>query len=126
MNLLKIKKKTELIGLSLKDLCEKIDMSYQNLNRCIRENKISANDLEKIAGILQVPVSYFFEDDNKEVSKKINAGDNNVISIGNKNNNNTNANTETKDLAVCRKEVEGLKKEIELLKEMNEMLKERK
>lgn len=58
----------------IKTLCEKrkgglvklasdIGMSVQNLHRCIRENKIQAQDLEKIARELNVPVSYFFDEE---------------------------------------------------------------
>jgi transcriptional regulator with XRE-family HTH domain len=124
MNYSKIKFLADEKKITLKQICANVEITEQGLQRMFLNNSMKIETMEKIAKVLQVPVSYFFEDDNKEVSKKINAGDNNVISIGNKNNNNTN--TETKDLAVCRKEVEGLKKEIELLKEMNEMLKERK
>jgi len=62
MNINKIKILSESKGILLKDLAESIGMSYQNLNRCVRENKIMANDLEKIASALGVPVSYFFEE----------------------------------------------------------------
>jgi len=41
MNLIRIKKISEKKDITLKSLCERINMSYQNLNRCIRENKIS-------------------------------------------------------------------------------------
>ena len=48
--------------ISLKDLCAQIGMTYQNLNRCIKDNKITANDLEKICFILDVPVCIFFDE----------------------------------------------------------------
>lgn len=55
----------------IKTLCEKrkgglvklaseIGMSVQNLHRCIRENKIQAQDLENIAKILKVNINIFF------------------------------------------------------------------
>lgn len=37
-------------------------MSEANLHRCINNNKIQAGDLEKIASLLGVPISYFFDD----------------------------------------------------------------
>ena len=39
-----------------------IGMSEGNLHRCIRINKIQAGDLEKIAKILRVPVTVFFDE----------------------------------------------------------------
>ena len=61
MNLLKIKNICQEDGIGLKDLAVKIGMSEQNLHRCIKNNKITANDLEKIAGVLSVPINTFFE-----------------------------------------------------------------
>lgn len=64
MDLTRIKVRAEQQSITLKKICSTIDMSYQNLNRCIKENKISANDLESIAKVLKVPVSYFFDEKN--------------------------------------------------------------
>lgn len=58
----------------IKNLCEKrkgglrglatvVGMTEQNLHRCIRENKIQAQDLEKIAHELSVNVGYFFDEE---------------------------------------------------------------
>jgi transcriptional regulator with XRE-family HTH domain len=44
----------------IKKLAEDIGMTEANLHRCIRLNKIQAKDLESIAGLLNVPISYFF------------------------------------------------------------------
>lgn len=38
-------------------------MSEGNLHRCVRENKIQASDLEKIAKVLKVPVYIFFDEE---------------------------------------------------------------
>jgi transcriptional regulator with XRE-family HTH domain len=62
MNLLRIKKKSEETGIAIRTLSAKIEMSEQNLHRCIREGRIEAGDLEKIAQVLEVPVSYFFDE----------------------------------------------------------------
>lgn len=83
MNLLKIK---ELCGQKiggLKRLAEEVGMSEQNLHRCININKIQAGDLEKIAEILDVDISVFFESqppkDNIDVGHKVNGNGNNVL-----------------------------------------------
>jgi len=74
MNLLGIRIKSEEKDISIRSLSEKIGMSEQNLHRCIREGRIEAGALEKIAIVLEIPISYFF--DNVETpSKKDNKSD---------------------------------------------------
>ena len=62
MNLLSIKKISAEKGITLTHVAEKTNMSVQNLHRCIRDGRIEAGDLEKIAKILDVPVSLFFDE----------------------------------------------------------------
>lgn len=45
----------------LKKLAADIGMSEPNLHRCIRENKIQASDLEKIALLLGMDIRIFFD-----------------------------------------------------------------
>ena len=61
MNLQLIKTLCEKRTGGIKKLASVIGMSEQNLHRCIRENKIQAQDLEKIADFLNIQVSDFFE-----------------------------------------------------------------
>ena len=66
----------------LKKLASDIDMSEANLHRCINNNKITANDLEKIAIILGVDISIFFSDKAiKKVSKPETKVDTELIDI---------------------------------------------
>ena len=60
MNLLKIKKKSDELNISIRLISAKIGMSEQNLHKCIRDNRIEAGVLEKIAAVLDISVSYFF------------------------------------------------------------------
>lgn len=46
----------------IRGLASEAGMSEPNLHRCIRENKIQAQDLETIANLLKVPISVFFDD----------------------------------------------------------------
>ena len=62
MNLLRIKKKSDEMNISIRSLSTKIGMSEQNLHKCIRDNRIEAGVLEKIAEVLDVSVSYFFDE----------------------------------------------------------------
>ena len=66
MNLKIIRKLSENRSGGLKKLATDVGMSEQNLHRCIRNNKIQAADLEKIAFLLKTDIRIFFDD---EVSK---------------------------------------------------------
>jgi len=134
MNLLKIKKIAEGKNITLTALSSKIEMSYQNLNRCIKNNEIQATALEKVAEVLNVPVSYFFEENpwtgkaksiitnghfsNNVNSKVITTGEDNEIQL---------LKMEVEKLVLkvegLERETEGLKRENLLLKEINELLK---
>lgn len=63
MNLLLIKEIAEKKNISIRKLADSIEMSEQNLHRCIRINQIQAHQLEIIAKILETPVEYFFNSD---------------------------------------------------------------
>lgn len=62
MNLQLIKNYCERRPGGLRQLAEEADMSEANLHRCIRNNKIQASDLEKIAIALKVNVGVFFDE----------------------------------------------------------------
>ena len=74
MNLQLIKTKTEerKYPSGIKGLAESVGMTEQNLHRCVRENKIQAQDLEKIASELKVSIVEFF---NESVSSIHTEGD---------------------------------------------------
>jgi len=56
--------------ITIKELSEKIGMSERGLHKSIKNNSISAEYLEKIAHVLDISVSTFFENDkNKETEK---------------------------------------------------------
>lgn len=69
MNLQIIKLKVETLRFpgGIKGLAEKVGMTEQNLHRCVRENKIQAQDLESIAKQLNMSVSEFFDEAPKAV-----------------------------------------------------------
>lgn len=62
MDLSKIKTVAKHKNIPIKSVSEAIGMSPTNLHRCIRDNKISANDIEKIALYLEIPIWEFFDD----------------------------------------------------------------
>lgn len=63
MNLEIIRKLSENRGGGMKKLASDVGMSEQNLHRCIRNNKIQAADLERIAELLKVDIRVFFSDE---------------------------------------------------------------
>lgn len=62
MNLELIKTYAEQRRIPLRTLAISIGMSEGNLHRCVRENKIQASDLEKIAIKLDVAIWVFFDE----------------------------------------------------------------
>lgn len=62
MNLEVIRKLSENRDGGLKKLATDVGMSEQNLHRCIRNNKIQATDLEKIALLLKIDIRVFFDE----------------------------------------------------------------
>ena len=58
------------MNISIRSLSATIGMSEQNLHKCIRNNRIEAGVLEKIAVALEVPVSYFFDEGEPVSSSK--------------------------------------------------------
>ncbi|MBD5219508.1 MAG: helix-turn-helix domain-containing protein [Bacteroidales bacterium] len=62
MNLQRIKIIAENKSIEFKALAKAIGMSEGNLHRCVRENRISAQDLEKIAAELRISVVEFFDE----------------------------------------------------------------
>lgn len=62
MNFNRIKILAKLKKISLKDVSENIGLSEQGLHYSITNETLKVVDLEKISIFLNVPVSYFFED----------------------------------------------------------------
>lgn len=69
INLLKINNLVSEKNITKVDLSAKIGISYQGLNKIIKNNSTSTKMLEKIADSLQVPVSYFFDESDISSSK---------------------------------------------------------
>jgi len=76
----------------LRKLAADIDMSEANFHRCIRNNKIQASDLEKVARLLMVDISTFFDGDVSQHQVVETKGDNSPASMfGNASVNNNDA-----------------------------------
>lgn len=59
----------------LRQLAEEAGMSEANLHRCIRNNKIQASDLEKLAQLLKVRIGEFFDEVDEDHSIHVEAHD---------------------------------------------------
>ncbi|MBQ2797549.1 MAG: helix-turn-helix transcriptional regulator [Tidjanibacter sp.] len=70
MDLKKIKKLSEKRRGGLTKVAADIGMSVPNLHRCINNNEIKASDLENLAKIFEVPVSYFFDEEEQPAPAK--------------------------------------------------------
>lgn len=128
MNLIKVRKILEEKKLTINWLSKEIGMSNQNLYKCFEKNRIEAGDLEKIAQVLEVHISCFFDDTIPQTGHKIknNIGNN---FLGNINGNGVRVNLNPTD---NEKEIEHLKEiirekdnTIEAMKELIAVLKER-
>ena len=62
LQLIKVKSEERKYPGGIKGLAESVGMTEQNLHRCVRENKIQAQDLEKIASELKVSIVEFFDE----------------------------------------------------------------
>jgi len=125
MDLQKIREISEKRGKTIRTLALEINKSEQNIHRCIRENKISANDLEIIAKVLQVPISIFFSENKLSDDQKNIFGDGNQVIVGSKNHNiKSNANS-VQELELCKQKIEHLEKELESKNEIINLLKNR-
>lgn len=66
----RIKKRRKELGISQEKLAEGLNITYQQVQRYENgTNQLNTEKLQVIANILDVPVSYFFEDAGKKVAE---------------------------------------------------------
>ncbi len=67
----KIKKKRRELGLSQEELAERLGVTYQQVQRYENGmNKLNVENIQVIADVLDVPVSYFFGNGRKDIVSK--------------------------------------------------------
>jgi len=60
----RLKKRRRELGISQEELAETLDVTYQQVQRYENgTNKLNVENIQLIAGVLSVPVSYFFDSD---------------------------------------------------------------
>jgi transcriptional regulator with XRE-family HTH domain len=104
--------------ISLKDLAEKIGLSEQGLHSGIKKQTLSVTNLERIAELLGVPVSYFFED--KEYTDKV---EENAVVYGKKT---ADVHELEIELAVALTRIEELRGQVEYFRKLYEKVMEEK
>ena len=62
MDYSRIKIELERKNISVRDLCDKIDITEQGLHQMIRKKSMKVEVLERISNVLRLPVSFWFED----------------------------------------------------------------
>lgn len=71
MNLLAIRDLCKNNEVSIRSVAIHIGMSEQNLHRCIKVNKIEANDLYLVAQYFNVSIGYFFDESRSYPNEKV-------------------------------------------------------
>lgn len=113
----KVKKLAKLREISMRKLCQRIEMTENGLAAAFKNNTLKVETLVKISQVLGVPVSYFFD----ETSSNIN-----LVSHGIGHNQGTNTTQNigtTRECIECFERNKGLEKEVELLREIINMYK---
>lgn len=121
VNLHKIKVIAKEQGIAINDLAEQLGMTPQAVHLMVRENSTKTDTLERIAQILQVPITIFFDDVKETIRQNQNGGSGNKQAGGNFN---EGLNLEEHDeLIRLREDVKSLNQQ---LKEKDDKLKEAK
>ncbi len=132
----KIKKILSDKKLSQEKLANKIGMSKANLYNCFKRNSIETKNLEKIAEVLEVPVSYFFDENDKAGDINIKyaktKGSGNIVNIADSSVKNDKTTEDIKAIKL-EMEVKSLKQQlkdkeeiIDNLKQMIDVLKDKR
>jgi len=77
MDYSRIKIELEHKGISVRELCYKIDVTEQGLHQMIRKRSMKVEILERISNVLHLPVSYWFEDEKNTENAVMNGSDHN-------------------------------------------------
>ena len=65
---MRVRQRRQLLGLTQQDVAEKINVRYQQIQKYERGvNRISASTLHDIAEVLNIPVSFFYEEYDSDI-----------------------------------------------------------
>ncbi len=121
MEINKLKELLKSKKLNQRELADKIGYTQTAISQAMSRGDFKISMLEKIANVLDVPISYFFsEGNNIKIKGHVHSGVGDIIKANEINSSDKELQLENKHL---KEKIEGLQREIELLKEMNEILK---
>lgn len=78
MNGQTLKEKLQTRNISFADLAEKLGIAAQSLNSCFKVQDVGSNRIEKIAQVLELPMSFFYP---SEGNNAVASGDGSVAAI---------------------------------------------
>lgn len=82
-NLQKIKVIAKERGITINELAEQLGMTPQAVHLMVRENSTKTDTLERVAQILQVPITVFFDEEKETIKQTQNGGSGNRLAGGN-------------------------------------------
>ena len=80
MDYSRIKNELEHKNISIRELCCKIDVTEQGLHQMIRNKSMKIDVLERISKVLELPVTYWFENQISTRNTALNKGMSNPLS----------------------------------------------
>jgi len=82
-NLQKIKVIAKERGITISELAEQLGMTPQAVHLMVRENSTKTDTLERVAQILQVPITVFFDEEKETIKQTQNGESGNRLAGGN-------------------------------------------
>jgi len=84
MDYSRIKTELELKNITIRNLCHKIDITEQGLHQMIRKKSMKIEILERISSVLELPVTYWFDDNTTNICNITSNIDFDVVANGKK------------------------------------------
>lgn len=100
-----LKNKITACGFTMTSIANRLGILPQNLNSWFNSNDVRSGTIEKLAEVLNLPISYFYGEEGSAISSV--AGNNNTTATGN---NNTVSSTDDRLLALLLNKDEQLNK----------------
>ncbi len=123
MNISKLHELMKLKKITQKELSNKIFLSQNAISNILQRGDLKVSVLEKIAEVLSVPVSYFFEEESgTSLNKQITNGNGNVQMNG-VNNGSIKLNNAKHEIDKLKAELSGCREQLKLKDEIIELLK---
>ena len=67
----KIKKLLNSRSMTINELCKQVEMTERGFHAAVKNNSLKLKTVESIADVLQVPISYFFDENQNNLSQEV-------------------------------------------------------